>query len=112
MTDDARAMLSEALTKWNVNPQSIRKVEDGILYADRTDTMKYNDVDVTYGLYYSEDESVVLSLAKGTGLHAYGGMDYELYAFKGDLEDICCHPTMQEAEDCAIGAIKTGKWCS
>ena len=63
-----------------------------------------------------EDGSRVISLGMGTGLHSFGGVDWETYAFRGAAEgcadDVCCHPDRPSAEQCALTFLIHGRFCS
>jgi hypothetical protein len=72
--------------------------------------------DVRNGVWWRDDGKRVLSLAMGTSLHSWGGVDWETYAFVGAAEhacpDVCCHPTEDEANACAMEFLLHGRYCS
>jgi len=73
-------------------------------------------IDIRNGVWWREDGKRVLSLGMGTGLHGWGGVDWETYAFLGAedgyAEDVCCHPDREQAEACALTFLLHGRYCS
>ena len=71
--------------------------------------------DISNGLWWRDDGQRVVSLATGTDLHSWDGVDWELYPVKlkdGDIaDDICCHDSRTEAEHCALVFLIEGRFC-
>lgn len=91
-----------------------RPVAEGVWYVDRdtSDTRIPNDGN-RHGLFFTHSGSHVVSIAWGTTLHYHGQMDFETYSFvpHGIPDDVCCHETWDAAQACALGSIRTGRWC-
>lgn len=112
--------------------RNVRVVQEGVLFGWRTDTddllkarelaQRSHKLDLrlpgahSWGLYFTEDQQKIISLAIGN-LHYWteDKDDYELMCFEWPdalkPDDVCCHPTHEKAEKCAIGALITGLWC-
>lgn len=94
---------------WEVLPETVRSVQEGVYYADRKG--RDSALDLRWGLFFTEDGTKVLSLAVGSDLHAYRTVDYELYGFRGvAVEDVCCHDSLEEAEACALHVFLHDRW--
>lgn len=101
-----------------IDPDTLTPFADAAYFAWRIPADR-SLLDITNGLYWTADGRRVLSLATGTALHGWGGVDYETYPIKGypgddDDEadrDICCHPSQAEADRCAVIFLITGRLC-
>lgn len=70
-------------------------------------------LDIRNGLWWLGDGSRVVSLATGADLHMGPTVDWETYVFlPTDIDiDICCHPSFELAQYCALTFFISGHWC-
>lgn len=114
MTEADLSVLPEHVMR-DIRPETVEPFAEAAWFAWRSDRVG-SYLDIRNGVWWNDRGTRVLSLATGTDLHAFGRVDWETYAIEGAADgyadDVCCHPTRDEAEACALVFLLHGRYCS